>query len=579
MKNKNLRKSPYQKNDILTLEITDIGSGGEGIGKKDGYAIFVKDALIGDTVKVKIMKASKNYAFAKLLEVVTPSAQRIDPPCPVARQCGGCQIQAMSYEKQLEFKQNKVRADLLRIGGFSEELIDEIMHPIVGMEHPYRYRNKAQVPIGERDGEPVCGFFAGRTHSIIPIEDCLLGEEYIREILNIIKEYMKEFHVKAYNEETGKGLLRHVLIRGGRYSGQIMVCMIANADKLPEERTLAERLMKISGMHSVLLNTNREKTNVILGKQTRTLSGNEVIEDSLSILEIREENGIQTFVPTQSQVTFRISSRSFYQVNPQQTEKLYSIALSYAQLTGKEVVWDLYCGVGTISLFLARSAGTVYGVEIVPEAIIDAEQNARINGIENAFFYTGKAEEVLPDYKNRMREQGKSDDVDVIVVDPPRKGCDIKCLETILEIQPERVVYVSCDPATLARDLRILADGGYSLAAVQPVDQFAHTVHVETVCLLSKLNTKQHIEVELNMDELDLTSAESKATYEEIKEYVLEHTGLKVSHLYIAQVKRKHGIIERANYNLSKSEDAKQPVCPPEKEKAITKALNFFGMI
>lgn len=481
-------QTKYKKNDILTVSITDIGSGGEGIGRKDGYILFVKDALIGDTVKVCITKAQKKYAYARLLKIEKPSEYRIDPPCPISKPCGGCQIQALRYDRQLAFKQDKVREDLIRIGGFEDDFADRILRPVIGMEQPYRYRNKAQVPVGMRGSEPVTGFYAGRTHYIVPMQDCLIGDAVNQKILKIMTDYMKENQVSAYDEETGEGFIRHVLIRSGRATGQIMVCIIVNGEKLPQEKELTEQLMHIPGMTSVSLNTNKEKTNVILGKKLRVLAGRPFIEDTLRIYQVVENPEKEvSFIPSEKEVRFRISPHSFYQVNPQQTEKLYSIALSFAGLTGRETVWDLYCGIGTISLFLARHAGKVYGVEIVPQAIEDAKENARINGIENAFFYTGKAEEVLPAYRERMRKEGSSEKVDVIVVDPPRKGCDRKCLDTILDIAPERIVYVSCDPATLARDLKILTDGGYELKAVRPVDQFAHTVHVEVCCLMSRV--------------------------------------------------------------------------------------------
>ena len=514
----------YKKGQEVKVRIIDIGMRGEGIGKlEDGYTVFIKDAVIGDHVRASIMKANKSYAYAHLDQILQASPHRVEPPCPVARQCGGCQLQALSYEKELRYKENKVRADLIRIGGFSEEEIDAVMEPIVGMDEepggPWRYRNKAQVPVGYaaagggagkgaaaaggaagKDAAAargaagkhtwgarrvVAGFYAGRTHSIIPMTDCLLGDEINRDILNRVLTYMELHRVPPYDEETGKGLIRHILIRSGRRSGQIMVCLVVNGESLPFEADLVDYLESVPGMASIVLNVNTERTNVILGKQLRTLWGSDEIEDTLCIYDVREA----AFVPTGESVTFRISPLSFYQVNPVQTQKLYSLALKYAGLTGKETVWDLYCGVGTISLFMARHAGKVCGVEVIPEAIDNAKQNAARNGIENAEFYVGKAEEVLPAYVQARRASEEDPGIDVVCVDPPRKGCDAKCLETILEIQPRKVVYVSCDPATLARDLRILADGGYRIEKVRPVDQFAHTVHVETIVLLQKLNS------------------------------------------------------------------------------------------
>ena len=483
----------YRKGQEIKVRIIDIGMRGEGIGKlEDGYTVFIKDAVVGDYVRASIMKANKSYAYAHLDQILQASPHRVEPLCPVARQCGGCQLQALSYEQELVYKQNKVRADLIRIGGFPEEEIDAVMEPIVGMQDnptgPWRYRNKAQVPVGKNSaGRIVAGFYAGRTHSIIPMTDCMLGQEINKDIIDRVLTYMEIHKVPPYDEETGKGLIRHILIRSGKFSGQIMVCIVANGDSLPYESDLVEHLQNVPGMTSIVLNVNKERTNVILGRKLRTLWGKDEIEDTLHVYDVMTDG---EFVPAAEAVTFRISPLSFYQVNPEQTQKLYSLAMNYAHLTGKETVWDLYCGVGTISLFMARRAKKVCGVEIIPEAIENAEQNAARNGIENAEFFVGKAEEVLPAHVQERKSAGKDPDIDVICVDPPRKGCDSKCLETILEIRPERVVYVSCDPATLARDLRILADGGYELRKVRPVDQFGHTVHVETVVLMSRIKEK-----------------------------------------------------------------------------------------
>ena len=553
-----------QKNETAVIEITDIGVNGEGIGKVDGYTLFVKDAVIGDKAEVKVMKAKKNYGYARLMRVIEPSADRVEPRCAFARKCGGCQIQEMSYERQLAFKEQKVRGNLERLGGFDREMLDQVMEPIRGMDNPFGYRNKAQFPFGtDKEGNPVTGFYAGRTHDIIANTDCALGVPVNQEILEIILDFMKAEGVPAYDEKTGKGLIRHVLIRYGFTTKEIMVCLVVNGRKIPGVEGLVKKLTAIDGMTSISISPNTRQTNVIMGDTYEVLWGQGFITDYIG------------------NVRYQISPLSFYQVNPVQTEKLYSQALEYADLKGGETVWDLYCGIGTISLFLAEKAGQVYGVEIVPQAIDDARKNAEINGITNAEFFVGKAEEVLPEYYEDYARQhgGEKARADVIVVDPPRKGCDQALLETIVKMAPGRVVYVSCDSATLARDLKYLCGEGYVLEKVRPVDMFPETVHVETVVLLSKLNTKQHIEVELNLDELDLTDAEKKATYQEIKDYVLEHSGLKVSSLYIAQVKQKCGIIERENYNKPKSENVKQPQCPPEKEKAIKEALKHFGMV
>ena len=553
-----------RKNDIVTVRIEDIGSNGEGIGKIEGYALFIKDAVIGDVVEAKIMKAKKNYAYAKLVKIVTPSAYRVDKPaCPMARSCGGCQIQEMEYGRQLKFKEDKVRENLIRIGGMPKETVSEIMEPIVGMEEPFAYRNKAQFPIGtDKDGKIVAGFYAGRTHSIIPNTRCVLGVDVNERILRCVIDFMEEYGISAYCEEEHCGLVRHVLIRYGFRTKEIMVCLVINGAEISHGDVLAKRLAGIEGMTSVTLSVNRERTNVIMGKEIRLLWGQTYITDWIG------------------DVKYQISPLSFFQVNPVQTEKVYGLALEYAQLTGEETVWDLYCGIGTISLFLAKQAKQVYGVEIVPQAVEDARSNARINGITNAKFFKGKAEEVLPDYYREYykKYEEKRGYVDVVVVDPPRKGCDDVLLRTIVEMGPEKIVYVSCDSATLARDLKVLCGGGYEIKRVRAVDMFPMTVHVETCVLLSKLKSTQHIDVKIELDEMDLTKAESKATYAEIKGYVLEKYGLKVSQLYIAQVKRKHGIIERINYNVGESK-AKVPQVPLEKEKAIEDALRYFQMI
>mgnify|MGYP000385343025 CR=1 FL=1 len=469
----------YQKNDVLTVKIEDMGHDGEGIGKCEGYTLFVKDTVIGDLAEVKVIKAKKNYGYARLMRLIEPSAHRVEPVCPVARPCGGCQLQMLDYAEQLRFKEKKIAGNLQRIGGMTEIP----MEPIVGMENPFRYRNKAQFPIGQdRNGKLITGFYAGRTHQIMENRNCYLGVEQNEEILNRILAWMEENGVPAYNEETGKGLVRHVLIRYGFTSKELMVCLVINGETLPQEKKLVDALCKIEGMTSISVNINRKNTNVILGEETRTVWGSDYITDQIHLRDCDHD-----FALTDTAIAYHISPQSFYQVNPVQTEKLYSLALSYAGLTGRETVWDLYCGIGTISLFLAQKAGKVYGVEIVPQAIEDAKSNAALNGITNASFFVGKAEEVLPEFYEKESRKPDADMLhpDVIVVDPPRKGCDEKCLETMLRMEPDRIVYVSCDPATLARDLKILCGGGYALRKVRPVDQFGHTTHVETVALLS----------------------------------------------------------------------------------------------
>lgn len=553
------------KNDIVTVEITDIGVSGEGIGHVDGYTLFIKDAVIGDVVEAKVMKAKKNYGYARLMKVITPSEYRVEPKCAFARRCGGCQIQEMSYDRQLVFKDQKIRGNLERIGGFTKDQIDTVMQPVVGMEHPFGYRNKAQFPFGtDKEGNPITGFYAGRTHDIIANTDCALGVEKNKEILEIILQYMRENKIKSYDEKTGKGLIRHALIRYGFKTKEIMVCLVINGKKLPKAERLIEKLIQIEGMTSITISPNTRRDNVIMGDSYEVLWGQGYITDYIG------------------NVKYQISPLSFYQVNPVQTEKLYGLALEYADLKGDETVWDLYCGIGTISLFLAQKAKQVYGVEIVPQAIDDAKENAKINAIDNAEFFVGKAEEVLPEYyaEYEREHNGETAHADVIVVDPPRKGCDETLLETIVKMQPEKVVYVSCDSATLARDLKYLCANGYEIRMCRGVDQFPQSVHVETVVLLSKgeIDSKK-VRVEFSLEDMDMSGFQKGATYEQIKAYVLEHSGLKVSSLYISQIKRKCGLEVGQNYNLSKKEDAKVPQCPPEKESAIREALKFYNLI
>lgn len=450
----------WKKNDKIEVIIEDISETGEGIGKTDGFTWFIKDTVIGDRVEAKVMKTKKSYGFARLERLLEPSESRVEPSCPVARQCGGCQLQAMAYEEQLRYKERKIYNNITRIGGFSQVP----MLPIMGMDEPWRYRNKAQFPWGtDKDGNIITGFYAGRTHSIIGCEDCLLGIEENREVLKRIKAHMERHHLLPYDEASHKGLIRHTLIRKGFKTGELMVCQVINESSLPHSEELVKSLLEIPGMTSISVNINREQTNVILGNKVENLYGPGYITDYIGA------------------VKYRISPMSFYQVNPVQTEKLYGTALEYAGLSGGETVWDLYCGIGTISLFLAQKAKKVYGVEIVPQAIDDARENARLNGMDNVEFFVGKAEEVLPEQyeKNHVH-------ADVIVVDPPRKGCDEVCLDTIVKMAPERVVYVSCDSATLARDLRYLADRGYEVVKVRGCDMFPQAGHVETVVLLEK---------------------------------------------------------------------------------------------
>lgn len=546
----------FKKNDLVTVKIEDMGHDGEGIGKAEGYTLFIKDTVIGDVVEAKIMKMKKNYGYARLVRVLEASKDRTEPKCSVARACGGCQLQFLTYEKQLEFKKNKVVGNLERIGGFSDISVEKVM----GMENPWRYRNKAQFPVGkDKEGNLITGFYAGRTHSIIPNTNCYLGVEVNEEILNAVLDYMRENHVEPYDEVTGKGLVRHILIRYGFKTKEIMVCIIINGRKIPNAAGLVEKLKDISGMTSITLNVNTKRNNVILGNEILSLWGKEYITDYIG------------------EVKYQISPLSFYQVNPVQTEKLYGTALEYAGLTGKEIVWDLYCGIGTISLFLAQKAQKVYGVEIVPAAIEDARKNAEINGIDNAEFFVGKAEEVLP---AKYKEDGVY--ADVIVVDPPRKGCDGALIETMLSMKPERIVYVSCDSATLARDLKVLCEKEYQVEKVAVCDMFPGSVHVETVVLLGrKKSTEDMVYAYVDYEPEDdtyLQGMKGNATYREIKEWIKAEYGMSVSSLYVAQIKDKCGFEKRQNYNIGENK-AHVPNCPPEKEKAILEAFKHFRMI
>ncbi|CAH0120552.1 23S rRNA (uracil-C(5))-methyltransferase RlmCD [Paenibacillus sp. CECT 9249] len=480
---------PVAKNEEVTVDIVGLTHDGEGVGRTDGYTLFIQGALPGEQVRAKVLKVKKQYGYAKLLEVLRASADRVEAPCPIYRQCGGCQLQHMSYEAQLDWKRQHVVDTLERIGKFAvadgsvsdqgtaglQEISGPgenaafrtdrdtapdavVVHPTIGMSDPWRYRNKAQVPVGVVDGGLVGGFYARGSHRIIDMEACLIQHEHNDEVVRQVKAIGRELGIAAYDEESGTGLLRHVVVKIGFRTGELMIVLVTNGERIPRADEWVARIReRVPGVASICQNVNTKRTNVIFGDTTKVLWGRDVIYDSIG------------------DVRFAISARSFYQVNPVQTEILYRKAVEYAGLTGAETVIDAYCGIGTISLFLARYAGKVYGVEIVPEAIEDARANAALNGIVNAEFAAGAAEDVMP----RWQAQGVSPDV--VVVDPPRKGCDARLLETLLAMRPERIVYVSCNPATLARDLRALADGGYRVAEAQPVDMFPHTVHVECV--------------------------------------------------------------------------------------------------
>ena len=536
-----------EKNRIYRAHIDGYSSEGLGIARIDGQVVFVHGAVRGETCDVLVMKVLKNAAFGKIAALAEPSPARRQPDCPYYGRCGGCDFRHMSYDEELWAKRTRVQDALTRIGG-AEVTVEEIL----GAEQPLHYRNKSIYPISPA-GE--VGFYRARSHQVVHVEHCLIQKPEADALAQAVRDYIARFQVEPYNEATGRGLLRHLYVRTS-CRGESLACLLVNGSRLPHEQELVDMLRAAAPKTcGVVLGENTRRGNAILGDRYRTLWGRDYLTDTLCGLELR------------------LSVPSFYQVNHDQAQRLYEKALEYAGLTGRELAVDLYCGAGTITQVLARRARHVIGGEIVPEAIRDAEDSARRNGVENVEFLCGDASRLAAE----LRQRGLRPDV--ICVDPPRKGLAPDVVEAAASMTPGRIVYVSCDPATLARDVARFAPLGYCPVRACAVDLFPGTAHVETVVLLSKLNTKQHIEVELNLDELDLTSAESKATYEEIKAYVLEHTGLKVSHLYIAQVKQKYGIIERENYNKPKSENAKQPKCPPEKEAAITEALKFFGMI
>ena len=536
------------KNQEHTVTIEGYGEGGMGVARIDGRVVFVHGALRGEKCRVLILKTLKSVAFAKVLEVIEPSSERITPDCPYFPRCGGCTYRHIRYEEELRLKKQRVQDNLSRIGG-SDVTVEEIL----GARDTLRYRNKAQYPVS-KDG--AVGFYRARTHEVIECEHCLLVKPEADAAAEALREYMQSCRVAGYDEKTGRGLVRHLYVRSNA-AGESLVCVLVNGDKLPKEDRLVTLLRdacpKCTG---IVLGTNTKKGNVILGDRYRTLWGSDRLEDTLC------------------GKTFRLSVPSFYQVNRIQAERLYAKAIEFAGLTGQETVLDLYCGAGTITLALSDHAKKVLGAEIVPEAIDDARENAARNGVKNAEFFCGDASDVA---KKLARENLRPD---VITVDPPRKGLAADVVESIAEMQPQRVVYVSCDSATMARDVKRLADLGYTAQRACAVDMFPRADHVETVVLLSKgeVDSKK-IRVEFSLEDMDMSEFQDGATYTQIKDYVLEHSGLKVSNLYISQIKRKCGIGVGKNYNLPKSEDSRQPQCPPEKEKAIREAFKYFGII
>ena len=542
------------KNEVYEVCIEDLTLEGSGVCRIDGFAVFVPLTAPGDVARVKIVKVLKSYGFGILEELITPSPDRGKDPgggCGVFRKCGGCSFRHLTYEAELRLKEKAVKDAFRRLGGFLEDPL-----PILGSEKTDGYRNKAQYPLALIDGKPVAGFYARNSHRVVPAEDCPLQPPVFGRILKEILRFLEETRLPIYREENGQGIYRHVYLRQAPSTGKVLVCMVAVKKDPPKIRELSERLSrKFPEVSGVCVNVNAERTNVILGRRWQQIWGEPELSDTLLGVELS------------------ISPAAFYQVNKPQAERLYQRAFELAEFRGDEHLLDLYCGIGSIGLTAYGKIGRLTGVEVVPEAVENARKNAKKNGMDRAEFFCADASGAA----KRLAEEGMKPDV--ILVDPPRKGCGGEVIEAIGEMAPEKVVMISCNPSTAARDCKVLAEKGYILRCYQPVDLFPRTGHVETVCLLSKLQSKEHIEIEVKMDELDLTAAEKKATYEEIKAYVLEHNGLKVSHLYIAQVKQKYGIIERENYNKPKSENAKQPQCPLDKENAIMEALKHFGMI
>lgn len=544
---------PMIKNQIFEVTVENLSSDGNGVAHVEGQAIFVPGTAPGDVIACRIVKPMKSYAFGRMERLIVPGPGRIPSDCPVCTPCGGCGLRHMSYEAECAAKTGFVQDAFTRLGHFDQQVLPVLPSPL-----SERYRNKVQLPVGlDEAGHPVTGFYAGRSHRIVPCSDCKLQPKWMNRLAARACALMEEYGIHPYDETTHTGLVRHLYMRQGWHSGQRLLCLVINGKSLPRESEFCRRLQQEFNLTTVLVNRNTQRTNVILGQDTRTVLGPGVIEDTLA------------GVPLQMGV------HEFYQVNTPAAEVLYAKAREFAGLRPGDFLLDLYCGMGTIGLSMKPDCDRLVGVEVVPQAVEEAAATAARLGLPagNAEFLCMDAGEAA----SRFATQGQHPDV--IVVDPPRKGCDAATRQAIVTMSPRIIVMVSCNAATAARDARALCNAGYHLETIQPVDLFPRTRHVETVCLLSKLKSTQHIEVELDMDELDLTDAEKKATYQEIKDYVLEHSGLKVSSLYIAQVKQECGIIERENYNKPKSEDAKQPQCPPEKEKAITEALKHFGMI
>ncbi len=545
--------SEIKKGTVLRLTVTDLNNLGAGVCRaEDGRVVFVRGAVSKDEIETEIIKVNHSFLVGRLLRVTVPSPHRMEGFCSAPNACGGCVYRHVTYDHELTLKREYVENAFRKAG-----LPNVTVLPVKSTGKTEGYRNKGQYPLANTKDGIKAGFYAAKSHNLIPAAGCRIQHGAFSPIVTAVCAFAERKGISVYDEETGRGLLRHIYLRIGEKTGQIMLCLVINGERLPDAeefcREMTEAFPELTG---ILLNENRERTNVVLGKKMIPLWGNPYMEDELCGL------------------TFRVAPDSFYQVNRDGAELLYGLCASLADLRGDEVLMDLYCGTGTIGLSMASRVKKLAGVEIVPSAVACARENAARNGIGNAEFFCADASDpkVILSAAGGVRP-------DVVVIDPPRRGSTKELVETLAALEVPKVVYVSCGPDTLARDCVWFSEAGYEIGEVQPVDLFPRTGHVESVCLLSKLNAKQHIEINLDMDELDLTDAEKKATYQEIKDYVLEHSGLKVSSLYIAQVKQTCGIIERENYNKPKSEDARQPQCPPDKEKAIKEALKHFGMI
>ena len=537
-----------EKGSVYTAVIDGYSSEGLGIARVNGAVVFVPHAVRGEEIDLRITKVMKTSCAGEIVKIHNPSPERMEPECPYAGKCGGCAYRHLTYPEELWAKRQRVQDALTRIGG-----LDLTVEEILGAKNPEHYRNKSQYPVGA-DGS--IGFFQARTHKVVPIRRCLIQTEAADRTAQAVGEWMRRYKISAYDETTGKGLVRHVCVRVNR-KGESLCCVVVNGNKVPREPELAAYVTAaVPHTVGVLLNSNTRRGNVVLGDKYRMLFGRNYLMDTLCGLE------------------FKLSMPSFYQVNRDQAEVLYGKALEFAGLTGNETVLDLYCGIGTITLCLAKAAKRVIGAEIVPPAIRDAKENALRNHIENAEFFCGDAADIAA----KLESDGLRPDV--VTVDPPRKGLAPEVIASVAAMGPEKVVYVSCDPATLGRDVKIFREFGYEAKRAAAVDMFPGTAHVETVVLLSKgeVDSKK-IRVEFSLEDMDMSEFQDGATYTQIKDYVLEHSGLKVSNLYISQIKRKCGIEVGKNYNLPKSEDSRQPMCPPEKEKAIREAFKYFGMI